>query len=172
MLGSAFFIASAIQVPMGPFVGPSDSQRPDGPGARLGRVSRRARRADSCRWLLFDRRADVLGMNTVIMALPGVVCYYLFRSAVRSSRERWSLRRVCRRVAGRDARRAALVGGPDAGRQAFVVLARRFSPLHLPVALVEGLVTGSVVVLLRQVRPAKCSARRRWSPMAQEVGDG
>ena len=54
----------------------------------------------------------------------------------------------------------------------FAVLARVFLASHLPVALIEGLVTGSVVVLLRQVRPEILRARHlparfeRW-PMGK-----
>ena len=61
VLGSAFFVASAIQVPMGRFVGPPRAQRPDGPGAGLGHFSDRARRPDSSVGVLFDRRPDRAG---------------------------------------------------------------------------------------------------------------
>ena len=55
--------------------------------------------------------------------------------------------------------------------KSFVVLAEGFLAAHVPVALIEGLVTGSVVVLLRQVRPEILRATL-LVPMAQEVGDG
>jgi cobalt/nickel transport system permease protein len=55
--------------------------------------------------------------------------------------------------------------------QPFVLLAQGFLALHIPVALIEGLVTGSVVVLLRQVRPEVLRASV-LVPMAREVGDG
>ena len=61
VLGSAFFVASAIQVPMGRFVGPPRAQRPDGAGAGLGHFSHRARRPDSSSGVLFDRRPDRAG---------------------------------------------------------------------------------------------------------------
>ena len=53
----------------------------------------------------------------------------------------------------------------------FVVLAEGFLAVHVPVAVIEGLVTGSVVVLLRQVRPEVLRATALL-PMVQEVGDG
>jgi ABC-type Co2+ transport system permease subunit len=51
------------------------------------------------------------------------------------------------------------------------MLAGGFLALHLPVALIEGLVTGSVVVLLRQVRPEVLRAPL-LVPMAKEAADG
>ena len=88
VLGSAFFVASAIQVPMG---GSSVHLVLSGlMGLVLG-------------WAIFPTvlvglilqvaffsiaGPTVLGINTLIMALPGVICHYLFRSAVCSNR-RW-----------------------------------------------------------------------------------
>lgn len=53
----------------------------------------------------------------------------------------------------------------------FALLAKLFLVAHLPVAVVEGLVTGSVVVLLRQVRPEVLRATALIL-VTQEVGDG
>ena len=155
VLGAAFFVASAIQVPMGLFVGPPRAQRPDGPGAGLGRVSHRARGPDSSVRVLFHRRPDRAGnqhadhgpaRRDLLLPFP--------RGRLRAIDSRWSLR------AGSPPGRWHLILGALlssaamvlAGQQ-FVVLAKGFLAVHIPVALVEGLVTGSVVVLLRQVRP-------------------
>ena len=57
-----------------------------------------------------------------------------------------------------------------AGRP-FVILAEGFLAAHVPVAVIEGLVTGSVVVLLRQVWLEVLRAMASHS-LVQEVGDG
>ena len=96
----------------------------------------------------------VLGLNTVIMALPGVVCYYLFGAGVRGTDRKTVY------AAGFVAGATGVILGALLLSSAllftdrtFAVLAGVFLASHLPVALIEGLVTGSVVVLLRQVRP-------------------
>ena len=55
--------------------------------------------------------------------------------------------------------------------KSFVVLAKWFLAVHVPIAGIEGLVTGSMVVLLRQVRPEVLRAPM-LTPVMQEVGDG
>ena len=87
VLGSAFFVASAIQFPMGPT---SVHLVLSGlMGLVLG-------------WSIFPAvlvgltlqfaffsigGPTVLGLNTLIMALPGLICYYLFRVPIGSSRQ-------------------------------------------------------------------------------------
>ena len=172
VLGSAFFVASAIQIPL---CGSSVHLVLSGlMGLVLG-------------WAIFPTvlvglvlqfvffsigGPTVLGINTLIMALPGVICHYLFRSAVRSNRQPVFF------VGGFAAGAIALILGAAmssvamalAGKS-FVVLARWFLAVHVPIAGIEGLVTGSVVVLLRQVRPEVLRAPM-LAPMTPEVGDG
>jgi cobalt/nickel transport system permease protein len=172
VLGSAFFVASAIQVPLG---GSSVHLVLSGlMGLVLG-------------WAIFPvvlvglilqmaffsiSGPTVLGLNTVVMALPGVVCYYLYGAAVRGAG------RTNTYAAGFAAGATGIVLGALLSSSAllftdrtFAVLAGGFLALHLPVALIEGLVTGSVCVLLRQVRPEVLRAPL-LSPMAKEVPDG
>ena len=171
VLGSAFFVASAIQVPIS---GSSVHLVLSGlMGLVLG-------------WAIFPTvlvglilqmaffsigGPTVLGINTLIMALPGVICHYLFRWTVCSNRR--SLIFASGFAAGSLAillgallSAAALV----LAGQPFLVLAEGFLACHAPVALIEGLVTGSVVVLLRQVRPEVLRAPALVS-VTQEVGD-
>ena len=100
-----------------------------------------------------------LGINTTTMALPAVVCYYLFHPMVQSRREL-----------------VALLGAFAAGVTAFVLslllvgsallaagtefrgFAQAFVVVDLPVALVEGMVSGGVVAFLRKVRPETLEA--------------
>ena len=172
VLGSAFFVASAIQVPL---LGSSVHLILSGlMGLVLG-------------WAIFPvvlvglilqmaffgiGGPTVLGLNTVIMALPGVICHYLFRGVVCSPQ------RSTIYVAGFAAGALGVILGALLSSSAllfthrtFAVLAGVFLASHLPVALIEGLVTGSVVVLLRQVRPQVLRAPALVR-MAQEVADG
>jgi cobalt/nickel transport system permease protein len=172
VLGSAFFVASAIQVPM---FGSSVHLVLSGlMGLVLG-------------WAVFPTvlvglilqlaffsigGPTVLGINTLIMALPGVICYYLFRSSVRS-KVHWQVF-----ASGFLAGSVAIVIGALLSSLAlvlagkpFVSLAGVFLAAHIPVALIEGLVTGSVVVLVRQLRPEIFHAQA-LIPIAREANDG
>jgi cobalt/nickel transport system permease protein len=95
-----------------------------------------------------------LGLNTVVMALPGVTCHYAFRSAVGHGRESYVF------GVGFAAGAVGIVLGALLGAGSLLAAGRPFEQpaylfllAHLPLALIEGLVTGSVVVLLRKVRP-------------------
>jgi cobalt/nickel transport system permease protein len=95
-----------------------------------------------------------LGLNTLTMALPGVICHYVFRRAVfrRSDALAFS--------AGLGAGALGVLLGAlltaaalcAAGKQ-YELFAGAVVGLHVPLAAVEALVTGSVVVFLRKVRP-------------------
>lgn len=96
----------------------------------------------------------VLGVNTCIMALPAVICRGLFHRAACSSSERVVF------FAGFAAGAAAILLGGLINAACLVYAGKSFAILgpivftaHLPVALVEGFVTGSVVALVRKVRP-------------------
>ena len=86
VLGSAFFVASAIQVPMG-----SSSVHlvlSGLMGLVLGWAVFPTVLVGLILQVVFFSIAGptVLGINTLIMALPGVICHYLFRSTVCSDR--------------------------------------------------------------------------------------
>ena len=173
VLGSAFFVASAIQVPMGP--GSSVHLVLSGlMGLVLGWAIFPTVLVGLILQFVFFSIAGptVLGVNTLIMALPGVICHYLFRWSACSDR-RW-----VGFASGFAAGSIALVLGALlssaalllAGRS-FVILAEVFLAAHIPVAGIEGLVTGSVVVLLRQVRPEVLHAPR-LVPLTHEAGNG
>lgn len=94
-----------------------------------------------------------LGLNTLIMAAPAVVCHYLFRRAVVARRAGLAS------AAGFLAGAAAMLLGAlltasalwIAGKE-FELLAKTVLGLHVAVAAVEGLITASVVSFLRKVR--------------------
>ena len=172
VLGSVFFVASAIQVPIGP--GLTVHLVLSGlmglvlgwaifPTVLVGLV---------LQFVFFSIAGPtVLGINTLIMALPGLICHYLFRWTVCSSRQPVVF------VSGFAAGSIALILGALLSSavmllagQPFVLLAKGFLAAHVPVAVVEGLVTGSVVVLLRQVRPEVLRATT-LIPVPREAGD-
>jgi cobalt/nickel transport system permease protein len=113
-----------------------------------------------------------LGLNTLIMALPAVVCHYAFRRGVLSRSE------AAVYAAGFAAGSTAIllagllnVTTLLAASVLFAPLAAFVSCLHLALAAIEGLVTGSVVVLLRKVRPEVLDAPLLAS-MPREVANG
>lgn len=95
-----------------------------------------------------------LGVNTLALALPAVAVYYLFQRLSNSSH------RTINFLAGFGAGASAMVGSSFLISSAlwvtddsFAVAAQAVFLFHLAVALIEGLVVGSAVVLIRQVRP-------------------
>jgi len=154
VLSSAFFVASLIHVPIGPT---AEHLVLSGlMGLVLGwAVFPAVLVALLLQAVLFSYGGlTTLGVNTVIMALPGVVCYYVFGPLVRAEREPVVFAGACAAGAVGVLLGAVLNAGTLAlageGYQAFAALV---ALLHLPMAGVEAIVTGSVVVLLRKVRP-------------------
>jgi cobalt/nickel transport system permease protein len=114
-----------------------------------------------------------LGLNTFVMAAPAVMCHYLFRRAVASEQEGASL------CGGFAAGSAAIlmsamlvaVSLSLSGKSEFDSLAKIFAILQLPLAVIEGLVTASVVALVRKVRPELVEAPI-LSPIPMEIENG
>lgn len=158
LMSAAFFVASLIHVPLGPS---SVHLLLNGlAGLVLG-------------WAVFPAvlialllqavffgygGLTVLGVNVTLMALPAMVCYYVFRPAL--------IRGPASRGGG-----ATFGWGAAAGATAIVLTAvavglalafsgQQFIPAaklvliaHLPVLVIEAVVTGSIVALLQKVRP-------------------
>jgi cobalt/nickel transport system permease protein len=97
-----------------------------------------------------------LGVNTVIMALPAVICYYLFGRHLM----RYSNRHVFWR--GFLAGSVAIILGIIllsgalywAGENAFLELIMLISFAYLPAVIVEGLITATIISFLYRVQPA------------------
>ena len=96
-----------------------------------------------------------LGVNTLVMALPAVLCFYVFSSAIRGrSHTRALIAAFLAGVVG------ILVAGLlvafcliFTGEQFFTV-ARVFIIAHAPVMIIEGILTAIIVGFLRRVKPA------------------
>ena len=95
-----------------------------------------------------------LGINTLAMALPAVVCYYLFHRAARAKSEAKTF------LVGFAAGTVGVLLGVTIVSGALLISAEELTVvaalawgMHLLIAPVEGLVTGAAVVFLRKVRP-------------------
>jgi len=154
LLSAAFFVASLIHVPIGPT---AEHLVLSGLlGLVLGWAAFPAVLVALVLQSVFFSFGGLttLGVNTVIMALPAVACHYLFRAAVRGPGEPAVF------AAAFAAGALGIVLGGALNAAALMAADASLRPvgqivfaLHLPVALVEGMVTGSVVVLLRKGRP-------------------
>jgi len=155
VLTAAFFVASLIHVPIGPtsahliLIGLM--------GTVLGWAAFPAILVGLVlQVVLFGFGGlTTLGVNTTVMALPAVACYHVLNRRIRSTdSDRWAF------VMGFAAGGAGILMAASflacalwlSGGQ-FLHLAKLVVVGHIPVMIVEGLVTGVVVVSLRQVRP-------------------
>ncbi len=94
-----------------------------------------------------------LGVNTIIMALPAVVCYYLFRSLIHR-------RRAVGLTAAFACGSLAVLGSALLAAAALVFTEQNFLQIagliiaaHLPVMIIEGIVTAFCVRFLQKVQP-------------------
>jgi cobalt/nickel transport system permease protein len=104
----------------------------------------------------------VLGVNTVVMALPAVLSRFLFIKFVRarSSRVAWMGGFLTGSFSV--ALGATLLGGfLHLSGDNFSTAAKTAVIIHLPVALVEGLVSGYCVTFLRKVKPQLLGIKRQ-----------
>jgi len=169
VLASAFFVASLIHVNIGP--GSVHLVLNGLMGVILGWASFPAILvALILQAVLFGYGGlTSLGANTVVMALPGVACYYLFRGVIRNGRGAGVF------AAGFAAGAMAIVLGGLLFATALVASGKEFLGIvqavlvaHVPVMVIEGFVTGSVAVFLRRVRPEMLDARERGPTTRRE----
>jgi len=155
VLSSAFFVASLIHIPVGPT---SAHLMLNGlVGILLGWMSFPALLvALLLQAVLFQFGGiTTLGVNTVAMAVPAVVCYLLYASFVRSRNS--TLAAVAGFLAGVT---GILLAGIIVALsliftgERFLNVARLFIIVHSPVMIVEGLLTAFIVVFIRKMKPA------------------
>ncbi|NOY82739.1 MAG: cobalt transporter CbiM [Kiritimatiellaeota bacterium] len=97
---------------------------------------------------------STLGVNTADMAIPAVVCGIVFGHAIHTAPIRWTflLGFVCGSLAivlaGLLTATALTLSGKGFRTAAELILAA-----HVPIAIIEGLVTGAVATFIRRVRP-------------------
>ena len=172
MLSATFFVASLIHVPLG---GTSVHLVLNGlVGLILGWAAFPALLiALGLQAVFFGFGGPLtLGLNTTAMAVPAVVSYYLFQRLARAERDGVAV------VAGFTAGMFAMLLSATlvslallAAGQHFAVVSKLVVAAHLPVAVVEGLVTASVVAFVRKVRPELLQASL-LEPVGLEATDG
>lgn len=154
VLSSAFFVASLIHVPIGPT---SAHLVLNGlVGIILGWISFPALLvALLLQAILFQFGGiTTLGVNTVVMAVPAVVCYGLYARFVRSRNK--TLAAVAGFLTGIT---GILLGGIlvalfliFTGEQ-FLNVARLFIIAHFPLMIIEGVLTAFIVMFIRKIKP-------------------
>ncbi len=155
LLGSAFFVVSLVQVPVGPA---STHLVLNGLlGVVLGPVAFPAILIGLLLQALFFGFGGLttLGINTLNMALPALTVYYLCAPRIRKARKDgviFGFGFIAGALA--IALSSIMVAGSLflAGR-GFTAVAVAFWAVHLPIMLLEGFITGSAVVFLKKVRP-------------------
>jgi cobalt/nickel transport system permease protein len=153
MLAAAFFVASLIHVPAGPA---SVHLILNGiVGLLLGWAAFPAiLTALLLQAMMFQYGGiTTLGVNTVIMALPAVICYFLFRPFIHKS-HRWAMAAAfgCGAISvllGTVLVAASLMFT----QESFLEVAGLVATAHLPVMVIEGMITAFCVVFLKRVKP-------------------
>ena len=154
ILSSVFFVASLIHVPIGPS---SVHLILNGIiGILLGWAAFPAILvALALQGVLFQFGGiTTLGVNTFNMALPAIICFYLFNRGVRSENNFIAL--ILAFVCGF---LAVLLSGTMVAAalvftgEPFIQVAKLVLIAHLPVMILEGVLTAFCIGFLRKVRP-------------------
>jgi len=155
ILSAAFFVASLVHVPVGPA---SVHLVLNGLlGLILGWKAFPAILVGlALQGLLFQFGGlTTLGVNTLNMALPAVICYYMFGWGMRVG----TRMPVLTFTAFACGSCAVLVSGLMVGfslyltGEAFLPAAKLVVVAHLPVMLIEGVLTAACALFLRRVKP-------------------
>ena len=153
MLSAAFFVASLIHVP----IGPSNAHLILNGlvGILLGWAAFPAILVALILHGVFFQFGGIttLGVNTIIMALPAVLCYLVFGKLIhKSSRTAAAAAFACGFL-------SVLISGVIVGlsliftEENFLKISGLIIAAHIPVMLIEGIVTAACVAFLRKVRP-------------------
>jgi cobalt/nickel transport system permease protein len=154
ILSATFFVASLVHVPIGPS---SVHLILNGiVGLLLGWAAFPAILVALLLQAVFFQFGGIttLGVNTIIMALPAVICFYLFAPLMHKNQ------------------RILLLGGFGCGfcavlfgallvglalmftEENFLSVATLVATAHIPVMIIEGIITAFCVVFLKKVQPA------------------
>ena len=154
VLSAGFFIASLVHVP----IGPSNAHLILNGlmGLFLGWVAFPAILVGLLLQAILFQYGGLtsLGVNTVIMALPAVVCFYVFRPGVRSNNKGLSMFSafLCGFV-------SVLLGSILAALalvftgESFLGAAKVIVAAHLPIMVIEGIIVAACVKFLKKVKP-------------------
>ena len=153
MLSAAFFVASLIHVP----IGPSNAHLILNGlvGVLLGWAAFPAILVALVLHGVFFQFGGIttLGINTIIMALPAVFCFLIFGRLIHRSH------RTAAIAAFSTGLLSVLLSGIIVGlaliftEENFLEVSGLIIAAHIPVMIIEGLVTAACVAFLRKVRP-------------------
>lgn len=155
ILSAAFFVASLIHVPAGPV---SAHLILNGlVGLVLGWKAFPAILVGlALQALLFQFGGiTTLGVNTLNMALPAIICYHLFKNGLKTDTGRHTVM-ICAFATGFF---SVLLSGVMVGLslyltgKAFLPAAKLVVAAHLPVMFIEGVLTTTCILFLKKVRP-------------------
>jgi cobalt/nickel transport system permease protein len=153
ILSAAFFVASLIHVPVGP-VG-AHLVLNGLMGLLLGWMAFPAILiALFLQALLFQFGGlTVLGVNTVTMAAPAVICFFVFRRFLRGQRviaavAAFACGALAMLLSGVLVATALITTG-----QAFLKVAELVLLAHIPIMIIEGIITLFIFQFLKKVRP-------------------
>jgi cobalt/nickel transport system permease protein len=153
ILSAAFFVASLIHVPVGP-VG-AHLVLNGLMGLLLGWMAFPAILiALFLQALLFQFGGlTVLGVNTVTMAAPAVFCFYAYRGLLRRQGTAATVGAVACGVSGILLSGILVATALITTGQAFLKVAELVLLAHIPVMIIEGIITLFIFVFLKKVRP-------------------
>jgi cobalt/nickel transport system permease protein len=153
MLSAAFFVASLIHVP----IGPSNAHLILNGlvGILLGWAAFPAILVALILHGVFFQFGGIttLGINTIIMALPAIICYLIFGGLIHKSN------RTAAIAAFSAGLLAVLLSGIIVGlaliftEENFLEVSGLIVAAHIPVMIIEGIITAACVTFLRKVRP-------------------
>jgi cobalt/nickel transport system permease protein len=153
MLSAAFFVASLIHIPIGP--ANAHLVLSGLVGILLGWAAFPAILVALVLQGVFFQFGGIttLGVNTIIMALPAVICYLIFgRWVLKSSRIAAIAAFACGFL-------SVLISGILVGlsliftEENFLEVSGIIVAAHIPVMIIEGIITAVCVGFLRKVRP-------------------
>ncbi|AMM39962.1 cobalt transporter CbiM [Candidatus Desulfofervidus auxilii] len=154
ILTSTFFVASLIHIPLGPS---SIHLILNGLlGLILGwSVFPAILVALTLQAILFQFGGlTVLGVNTFTMAFPAIFCYYIFTPAVRGENPKLAIFGAFLAGAVSVFLSGLLVGTALVFTgSSFIVAAKAIVVAHIPIMIIEGIITASVIAFLRRVKP-------------------
>lgn len=161
ILSATFFVASLIHVPMGPA---SVHLILNGiVGLILGWCAFPAILIALLLQALFFQFGGIttLGVNTIIMAFPAVICYYLFFPFI-DKQNKFAvpaafLCGICAVCLSAIVAAGALMFTDENFFEVSVVIILS----HLPVMIIEGIVTAFCIIFLKKVNPALIRQNRR-----------
>lgn len=152
IMTGAFFVASLIHVSVGPT---SVHLILNGLlGVVLGVLSYPAMFIGlTLQALLFQHGGlTVLGVNTMIMGIPGLISYAVFKTGYKRNISLAALGALCGALATVLAVILLAVVLVTTGEE-FVAVAKLAAVAHVPIMIVEAIVTGFVVAYLAKVKP-------------------